>query len=326
MSNSYAVQTILDHYDHLTPQQIVSRLRHSSFVDTRKRYMYYAVPKAACTSMKTLIHDMEGGGPIRLICGGMDECRRDMFIHARENVPLPSLVDLDDAVQREVLHSPDYFRVTIVRNPYTRVLSAWRKIMLCEPGYEQYYMAIKGQLPAMVKKDLITLAEFVAYLETEDLRTCNAHWAYQHSFAFIDALNYDCVGKVENMAQVMDRFWQHLGKANNVAAERKNVSEAISAGRYDRELAARVHALFAADFERFGYSADDWPSGGQAAAPVVSEQRYCDEIVERNLLLSQLYKEVYHLRAEMEKLNRLHVPKVVNALVKTREALRRSVG
>jgi hypothetical protein len=326
MSNSYAVRTIRDHYDYLTPQRIVGWLRHSSFVDMRQRYMYYAVPKAACTSMKTLIHDLKGAGPIRLICGGEYEGRRDMFIHARENVPLPSLVDLDDVAQREVLHSPDFLRMTIVRNPYTRVLSVWRRVMLYEPGSEPQYMAIKGQLPAMTKKDLITLAEFVAYLETEDLRLCDAHWAYQHSYTFMDALNYNFVGKVENVAEVMQRFWQHLGKANPAALERKNVSEEASAGRYDRWLAERVHALYAVDFERFGYSADDWPSGDQSAPPVISEERYCDEIVERNMLLSELYKEVYYLRAEMATANKLHIPKIVNALVKMRDALRRSVS
>lgn len=325
MTNSYVVRTIRDRYSYLTPRQIAGTLRHSSFVDLRKRYMYYAVPKAACTSMKTLIHDLEGGAPVRLICGGMDECRREMFIHARENVPLPSLIDLDDATQREVLGSPDFLRMTIVRNPYTRVLSVWRKVMLCEPGCEPQYMAIKGRLPALRKKDLITLAEFVAYLETDDLRTCDAHWAYQSSYAFMDALNYNFVGKVENMSHVMARFWQHLGRAN-VAAERHNVSEATAAGWFDSALAARVHALYSVDFERFGYSADDWPAGEPSTPRVVSEERYCDEIIERNLLLSELYKEVYRLRDEMQKANRLHIPKVVNALSKTRDVLRRSAG
>ena len=107
MTNSYVVQRIRDRYSYLTPRQIAGTLRHSSFVDLRKRYMYYAVPKAACTSMKTLIHDLEGGAPVRLICGGMDECRREMFIHARENVPLPSLVDRSELLKRDAQQRSD---------------------------------------------------------------------------------------------------------------------------------------------------------------------------------------------------------------------------
>jgi hypothetical protein len=326
MTQSYVVRTVLQCYDYLTPEQVIGRLRHSSFVNFPKRFMYYAVPKAACTSMKTLLHDMEGGPPIKTICGGLDESRREMFIHARENVPLPSLVDLDDAVQQEVLEAPDFLRMTIVRNPYTRVLSDWRKVMLCDPGSEPQYIAIKGQIPALGEKDLITLAEFIGYLETEDLRTCNAHWAIQHGYAFIDALNYNLIGKVEDMPNVLEQFGRHLGQAGGIAVERKNVSEASLSGGYDSSLAKRVHALYTEDFLRFGYADNAWPSGERTAPPLVSEQRFCDELIERNLLLSALYKEVYQLRAEMERANRLHIPKVIDALVRTRDALRRSAG
>jgi len=85
-----------------------------------------------------------------------------MFIHARPNVPLPSLVDLNNRTQEEVLESPDFLRITVVRNPYTRLISAWtNKILLCEPGVKEEYLQIKGQLPALHKKSLISFPEFV---------------------------------------------------------------------------------------------------------------------------------------------------------------------
>src|SRR5690348_12209884 len=177
--SSYVVRAVLEHYGYLDADRVIARLHHSSFVNLKQRYLYFSVPKAACTSMKTLLHRLEGAPPIRLICGGLDETRREMFIHARENVPLPSLVDLDDAAQQEVLRSPDFLRMTIVRNPYNRVLSAWRKVMQCQPGSEAQYIAIKGTVPGFGRKDLITLPEFVTYLETEDLRCSDAHWSLQ---------------------------------------------------------------------------------------------------------------------------------------------------
>lgn len=326
MNGSFVVQLVSTHYGYLRPEQIVARLHHSSFVDLKHRYLYYGVPKAACTSMKTLLRELAGSPPLKLLCGGLDESRREMFIHARENVPLPSLVDLDDASQREVLRSPDFLRMTVVRNPYTRVMSAWRKVMLCEPGCEPQHMAIKGKLPDFGKKDLITLAEFVGYLEGEDLRICDAHWSLQSTHAFMDAIDFNFVGKVENMGEVMDRFSRHLGHPDALAAERKNISEGSSAGHFDAELAARVHALYSADFDRLRYTANDWPAGDATAARPISEQRFCDELIERNLLLSELYKEVYRLRAETARANRLHVPKIINALASTRAALRKAIG
>jgi Sulfotransferase family len=324
-SYSYVVQSILDRYGYLKPEQIRSRLHHSSFVNVAKRYMYYAVPKAACTSMKTLINSVEGGPPIKILSGRMDETRRDMFIHARENVAVPSLVDLDDAAQREVLHAPDFLRMTIVRNPYTRVLSAWNKVMLCQPGSEEQYLAIKGTLPAFTGKDLITLSEFVDYLATQDLRTCDAHWSYQHTHLFLDVLDFNLIGKTENMADVLQQFAQRLGRPE-IAAERRNASHASSGAHYDPEIAKRVHELYAVDFERLGYRADDWPAGDPSAARVVPEQKYNDEIVERNLILSELYKEVFDLRDKMAKVDRLHLTGMIDALTTTRGTLRRILG
>jgi hypothetical protein len=157
MKPSYVVRLLLDKYDYVPREKIESRLEGSSFVNLDKRYLYFAIGKSGCTTMKTLLHRIEGAPPIKIICDGWDESRRDMFIHARENVPLPSLLDLNDAMQREVIHSPDFLRMTVVRNPYTRVLSAWRKIMLCEPGAERQYLAIKGALPRGPKKELTCL-------------------------------------------------------------------------------------------------------------------------------------------------------------------------
>jgi len=323
MSTSYAVGLILDRYGYLTPEQVKARLRGVSFVSLEKRFLYCAIAKAACTSMKTLLHTLEGAPPIKTLCGGMDETRRDMFIHARENVPLPSLADLDDATQREVLHAPDFLRMTVVRSPYTRLLSVWRKTMLCEPGSEQQYLAIKGRIPATGRKDLITVAEFVDYVATDNLHTSEGHWALQHPRAFMDALDFNFVGRVENMAEVMQRFSQHLGLAEPIAVEHKNESRAGSIGGYDAPTAAKVRTLYAEDFARFDYSVDCWPAADPSTPQVVPEQKFCDEIVERNLLLSELYKEVYRLRADMAKFDRLHMVKLVSAITASRDMLRR---
>lgn len=107
MKPPYAVERVLGHFPHLEAQFVTRRLKQSSFVSIDKRYMYFEVPKAACTQMKELLRTIEGAPPIKVFAGGAWETRRDMFIHSRSNVPLPSLVELDDTMQREVLDAPD---------------------------------------------------------------------------------------------------------------------------------------------------------------------------------------------------------------------------
>src|SRR5262249_27218434 len=108
---SYAIQRILDRYPFVEPLRVARRFRYNIFVNLSKRYMYFEVPKAACTAMKWLLHRIEHQH--RAIEWAFGETRRDMFIHHRKNLALASLVDLDNRTQREVLESPDFFRMTI---------------------------------------------------------------------------------------------------------------------------------------------------------------------------------------------------------------------
>lgn len=328
MTYPYVVRKILSHYPHIDPTDISRRLRHSSFVDVSKRYLYFEVPKAACTQMKELLRLQHGAPPIQLFVGNLMETRREMFVHARENVPLPSLVDLDEATQKEVLESDSFFRFTIVRDPYTRLVSAWKnKVVPCEPGAERLYLEIKGRLPDMHTKELIAFDEFVGYLQAKgDLTAFDPHWRRQVDHLFFDALSFSHVGKVEDMSAIMARFQQHLGLAEPLMAGRKNVSAPVGLATYNQNLADKVYSLYQEDFDRLGYGRDSWRDG-QSVVPatpkaVIPEARFYDEIIERNLIISGLYAERDRLRADLKRVSRLHLMPLVNALASLRRSAR----
>jgi Sulfotransferase family len=293
LMHSYSVQRILDHYPYVEPGHVATRLRYSTFVNLSKRYLYFEVPKAACTAMKWLLHRLEDRPrPVKWAIG----TRRDMFIHHRKNVALASLVDLDDRTQREVLDSPDFFRMTIVRNPYARLISTWRNnVVLCEPDVQFIYHETKGKLPQPGDKAMISFHEFVEYLATKcDLRLSNPHWRRQVDHTFFSALNFSFVGKVEDLSEALRRFQQHLGRIEPLPFETKNTSVAFGQIGYDTPLAERVSWLYRQDFETFGYDPTVWPSvqenqRGSPESNGISEARYRDEIIERNIVISQLY-------------------------------------
>jgi hypothetical protein len=301
MSYPHAVGAILDRYSYLDADSVSTRLRYSTFVSLAKRYMYFEVPKAACTEMKLLLRRLEGAPPIKLTGG--PETRRDLFVHVRENVPLPSLLDLDNATQREVLESDDFCRLTFVRNPYSRLVSTWKsKILVCAPGHD-LYQAIKGQPPAFHNKSLVTFKEFVEYISTKcDLRVCNPHWRRQADHLLLGALNFSCIGRVENMAEGLERFRQHLGLREPLPAGRTNITPPTAFPTYTPELAAKVFMLYREDFEKFGYDRNGWQERARAdvqtpPSGMVPEERFYDEIIERNLIIAQLFRECERLRA-----------------------------
>jgi hypothetical protein len=325
MTYPYVVRKISSHYPLIDPTDISQRIHHASFVDVNKRYLYFEVPKAACTQMKELLRRLQGAPPLQLLVGKLVETRRNMFVHARENVPLPSLVDLDDATQKEALESDTFFRFTIVRNPYSRLVSAWKnKIVPCEPGpAERVYVAIKGRVPDMHAKDLVRFDELVNYLRAQkDLNAADPHWRRQVDHLFLEALNFSHVGKLENLGATLARFQQHLGLAEPLTIGKENASAPVGLATYDQDLADKVYSLYQDDFERLGYSRDSWRDGKSApstATPgVIPEARFYDEIIERNLIISGLYEERRQLRAELQRVSRLHLMPLANALAGAR--------
>ena len=49
MTTSFATQMILDNYPGFSEPFVKHRLRYSTFVSLPRRFMYFEVPKAACT-------------------------------------------------------------------------------------------------------------------------------------------------------------------------------------------------------------------------------------------------------------------------------------
>ena len=323
MKPGYAVERVLAHFPHLKAEEVRRRLKYSSYVSVDKRYMYFEVPKAACTQMKELLRTLEGAPEIKLFADGAWETRRDMFIHSRSNVPLPSLVELDDRTQREVLEAPHFLRMTVVRNPYTRLASAWRsKILLCEPAARDVYERIKGRLPDFHKKSLVTFGEFIEYLANEcDFGTCDGHWRRQADNTFFPALNFSWVARVERFGEGLRFFEHHLGLSQPLIADGRNMSVRIGAAAYTAELADKVYSLYRSDFEIFGYDRNSWLATGandstESRNTGIPEAAFNDEIIERNLIISRLYEE-------RGRLSRFHLLSTVNRLTAARKACRK---
>jgi hypothetical protein len=322
MKYQYAVGRILAHFPNLKATDVMLRLRQSTYVSVPKRYLYFEVPKAGCTQMKHLLRLVEGAAPLKLFTDGDWQTRRDMFIHARSNVPLPSLVDLDNATQRQVLESPDFFRMTIVRNPYTRLISAWRNnVLLCERTGRKVYLQTKGHLPGIQDKSLVSFTEFVDYIASKcDLTNCDPHWMSQVAYTSFPAMNFSYVGKLEGIKEALGRFAQHLKLAEPIVGTGKNESLPVGHASYDRELADKVYSLYSQDFEAFEYDPQTWTTGQKDLQRLsngnisISEEKLIDEIIERNLTILTLYEERERLQNNLRYVSRLGLVPAINSV------------
>ncbi|WP_077530200.1 sulfotransferase family protein [Vreelandella utahensis] len=143
---------------------------------------------------------------------------------------------------REVERLPELFRFAFVRNPYTRVLSAFLD---------------KVDRRERQKNREASFLEFLEYLEKDGLFS-NAHWAPQTSLLLIPFEEFDFFGKTENldedMSFVLDQIQGHKENKKILSALGNATSAASKlATYYDDQAKAKVEKLYRQDFERFGY-------------------------------------------------------------------------
>ena len=89
--------------------------KHATNFSLKYRYFYAETPKVGCSTIKGLLIQAEHGQVIQY--PDMD------YIHHREFSPLLNAQQLVDTVA--FLEDPGVTRFCFVRNPYTRLLSAW---------------------------------------------------------------------------------------------------------------------------------------------------------------------------------------------------------
>lgn len=290
--SSYAVSRILDFCPHLTEERVKYRLGYASFACVDRGFLYIEVPKAACTAIKTFLRSLYTDAPLRPFIENNRETSIDMFIHSRSNVPIPPITSLPDTVQRQLFESSDVLRFTVVRNPYTRLISAWRdKVLLREPTVEDIHSSVQGN---------VTFEKFVAYLEESNPPYWDDHWAKQVDLCFPAAIPFNHIGKIENLSKTAYALECHL--AIRVTLPMANSGALRIEPEVSEGTRISIASLYADDFTAFGYDPDHLPK--RSGCSEVSAAKFIHEIVERNLVIADLYEQRDRLRAQLEALQR----------------------
>jgi Sulfotransferase family len=303
MAFKYIVSRILDTYPGLHAEHVEMRLEYGSFASLKDRFLYIEVPKAASSSIKTLLRGLIT--PVRV---GI------RAIHARDNVPLPPITALDDKDQQELLEASDVLRFTVVRNPYSRLVSAWRtKVFLRDPDTVDVYSELRAQAPALGQKNLVNFDEFVSYIESAAGRIWDAHWQRQVDLTFPKSLSFNHIGKVETLEATVQMFTKHLNYSNKLTVPRANEASIRPAPKFSAQLATRVYTLYEEDFTTFRYEVDSWPHDETDSSSLVS-QELIDQIMHCNFTIAQLSRERDRLRHEYNVAYRFSLARIQNKL------------
>jgi hypothetical protein len=223
-----------------------------SRVSDRHKYVAFMAAKAACTTIKLALHHFE-----------TPDVEVEPWWHIHVSHPAPSLADYSPDAVVEMLSSDKWFRFCVVRNPYDRLVSAWKQKLVSDN--DDGYAWLREEIRAASGRDAdspIAFRDSVQYLLTNDAMAGDAHWIPMCSTMRPDIVDYHAIGRFEKFQSDFASILRSIGAPPEVVSRATVVSNATAGTRltdvYDEAVADRVYAHYEDDFAAFGYAKDSW--------------------------------------------------------------------
>lgn len=216
------------------------------------RLVFCPIPKVACSNWKITLRHTIG-------YTGYDE----NIAHDRTANGLTYLHTIPKPQRALWLLRPDVTRAVFVRNPWTRLLSAYRSKIegrsignLPNRTRNYFQRCIIEQMGG----GPVSFEEFVTFLEQTPLSQMNEHWMPQYLIAGLDEIKYNFIGKMETLEEDAILLVRRCGLASfytgNIATVPKTASSEnlVLATYYSSQLIDRVGRIYIGDIQRLGYT------------------------------------------------------------------------
>lgn len=228
--------------DVMPPNQFNAAVHYSR----RFGFVYVSVPKAACSTLKLTLQRMELGDPEY----------QPKRVHDREESPLASPFDLGPGLVDELLADESVLTFTFVRNPYTRLLSAYLDKVARRSksrGGRLRQLGFRADLPV---RDL-PFRRFVRRAVQQSDYEMDPHWRPQVRQLMLDRIRYDFVGRIESFDRDLERLDGLLeGRVRpcyTLRVRHATGARALLRQHYDKATRRLVRERYAEDFEALGY-------------------------------------------------------------------------
>ena len=223
-------------------------------ISRRYNYVYMDNPKTGCSSLKSALVQLE----TKNLNNQMDHYDWRVF-HDRSKSPLTRLDDLRHPTSLSALKREGYQFITMVRNPYTRLLSCYRDKIIGNSFQKHQVLDTLGKSGQPIETE-VTFAEFVQAVSLQSDREMNPHWRVQSSHILFGILDYSFIGRFEDYERDFIEVFRAIGVADDDIPEhrhlnrtKKGTSEHCDAF-YTPELQEAVYQRYRPDFDNFGYS------------------------------------------------------------------------
>ena len=271
----------------------------ATYVMRRWKTVYVSVPKAACTSLKWLVADLQEEDPAHFYETPSAETSRTMTIHHRSRWQhTPMLNELDDEELAEITPENGWFVFAVVRHPAARLWSGWQsKFLLHEPHFFKHFPeATWPRIPTSTSDVVEDFHTFVRSLAADPTAPIfhDRHFRSQSRLLRTDRVPYSRVYQTAQFGELMRDLEAHLrplGLERMPALRRSNETPLPPVEQlFTAEVVDTLQKHYAADFEQFGYPdvvpAGLAPSGEYSAAELAEVGR----LAERAERFGDLYR------------------------------------
>ena len=219
------------------------------------RVLYLPVPKAGWTTVLWLLAELAGVPPeafAQSTLPGVSSALtvHDMNLWGRKH----RLVNYRGEERERVLTEEGWFRFSVVRDPGTRLWSAWQsKLLLREPRFEtdfgeEPWFPRMPERPADVVDDFRRFVAAVGTGEAQDV-----HWAVQYELA--ERLPLTHIGRLDRLDETLALLRAHVPEDMWPSETRHENRTPLPMPPtvYDEAAAATLNDHYRGDFERYGY-------------------------------------------------------------------------
>lgn len=262
----------LENKEFSVPKNELNTIYNQFIVDDTKKILYCFIPKVACSNWKRVMFVLKKGKPYD------DPSSIDRFSihHVGKLIYLKQF----NSAERE-RRLMEYTKFMFVRDPFVRLVSAYRDKFVQEERNEYFYtnyfkyiiktFGNQSDPPKTMKEAnalglLPSFSDFIKYLlhpQTERMEPFEPHWRQMHRLCQPCRVKYDFVGHLETLQEDAQELLKSLKLENDIKFpsfyQNKTTYDSImnwfkTVPLKDRR---RLYNVYQGDFKLFGYSRPD---------------------------------------------------------------------
>jgi hypothetical protein len=212
-------------------------------IGRRHRFLYFEVPKVACSSIKRTLQMLEA----------TSELGAPSNIHDKKNSPLVGPLS-SGLTYEQLFISSDLMRFAFVRNPYSRSLSCYLEKIVSIESERRHHQKLLGFSQA----EPVTFLEFLLAVDKISDRNREIHWKSQAGLIKDSSIQYHYIGRFEQLEGDFRHALTQIGVQPEAISLETVTHHATNAQSKLKEFfgpaeMALVQKIYEADFRRYNY-------------------------------------------------------------------------